>query len=187
MWKDFRYLFQWKIQGTKQCVWHALFRKGSIWICFAYTKRRWKKQGTGDLRWPIMGGSLMTWDQGREFSLYIFLNVVPSTIYLISKYMQTCKRCLWWIILQVSFLMQPATPYFALEMLTFVYWIFLNTRVCKPHPECPKFEVTNKTSHASVIFQGQTASSSRGLKHSQPLRKSERRALGENWYNALFF
>ena len=32
-------------------------------------------------------GSLVTWDQGRKFSLYIFLNVVRSTIYLISKYM----------------------------------------------------------------------------------------------------
>ena len=72
-------------------------------------------------------------------------------------------------------------------MLTFVYWIFLNTRVCKPHPECPKFEVTNKTSHASVIFQkAKQRQAAGGLKHSQPLRKSERRALGENWYNARF-
>ena len=72
-------------------------------------------------------------------------------------------------------------------MLTFVYWIFLNTRVCKPHPECPKFEVTNKTSGASVIFQKvKLRQAARGLKHSQPLRRAERRALGENWYDPLF-
>lgn len=72
-------------------------------------------------------------------------------------------------------------------MLTFVYWIFLNTRVCKTHPECPKFEVTNKTSHASVIFQkAKQRQAAGGLKHSQPLRMSERRAPGENWYNPLF-
>ena len=59
-------------------------------------------------------------------------------------------------------------------MLTFVYWIFLNTRVCKPHPECPKSEVTNKTSHASVIFQkAKQRQAAGGLKHSQPLRMSE--------------
>ena len=40
-------------------------------------------------------------------------------------------------------------------MLTFVldFLKAWNTRVCKPHPECSKFEVTNKTSHTSVTFQ----------------------------------